>query len=41
MSHSIAFGWIEYDLTRTPESDGDRWTAACLGPDLVRLRPGR
>ncbi|WP_280434611.1 hypothetical protein [Nocardia carnea] len=24
MSHSIAFGWIDYDISRTPESDRDR-----------------
>jgi hypothetical protein len=24
MSPSIAFGWIDYDISRTPESDRDR-----------------
>ncbi|MGI5216767.1 hypothetical protein [Nocardia sp. CA-290969] len=24
MSHSIAFGWIDYDISRAPESDRDR-----------------
>ncbi|WP_040837141.1 hypothetical protein [Nocardia brevicatena] len=24
MSHSIAFGWIDYDISRAPEADRDR-----------------
>ncbi|WP_040837137.1 hypothetical protein [Nocardia brevicatena] len=24
MSHSIAFGWIDYNISRAPESDRDR-----------------